>query len=76
MLGGKPGTSAHGGEFAFTYQHPAWVCEVHEEVGAPMAKHIKTKHDEVSGMSKPGIAGRNQEGKVRSSQGNGNSFHD
>ena len=36
----------HGGEFAFAYQHLAWVCEVHEEVGALMAEHIETKRDE------------------------------
>ena len=41
-----------------------------------MAEHIKTKRDEVSGMSKVGIAGRNQEGNGGSSQGNGHSFHD
>ena len=34
-----------GGEFAFAYWHPAWVCEVHEEVGAPMAKNIETNRD-------------------------------
>ena len=37
------------GEFTFAYWHPAWVCEVHEEVGAPMDKHIETKRDEVRG---------------------------
>ena len=65
-----------GGEFAFTYKHPAWICEVHKEVGALIAKHIETKCDEVSGASKPRIAGRNQEGDGQSSQGNGHSFHD
>ena len=45
----EPGTTMHGGEFA--YWHPAWVCEVYEEVGPPMAEHIETKHDEVSGTS-------------------------
>ena len=73
---GEPGTTVHGGEFAFAYQHPAWVSKVHEEVGALMAKHIETKHEEVSGMSKPGIVGRNQEGNGGNSQGNGHSFHD
>ena len=64
------------GEFAFAYRHPTWVCEIYEEVGAPMAEHIKTKHDEVSGTSNPEIGGRNQEGDGGSSQGNGHSFHD
>ena len=41
-----------GGESAFVYQHQGRVCEVHEEVGAPMAKHIETKRDEVIGSSK------------------------
>ena len=50
----------HGRESAFAYQHPAWVCQVYGEVGAPMAEHIETKHDEVSGTIKPEIAGRNQ----------------
>ena len=68
--------TVHGGEFAFACQHPAWVCEVHEEVGAPMAEDIKTKRDEVSGMSNPGSAGRDQEGDGGSSQANGHSFHD
>ena len=45
-------TIVRGGEFAFAYQHPAWVCEVHEEVGALMAKYIDTKCVEVSGTSK------------------------
>ena len=63
---GEPGITVRGGEFAFAYQHPAWVCEVHEEVGAPMAEHIKTKRDEIGGMLKP----RNGGG----SQGNGHSF--
>ena len=40
-----------------------------------MVEHIETKHDEVSGRSKPGIVGRNQEGNGGSSQGNGHSFH-
>ena len=40
------------GESAFAYWQPARFSEVHEEVGAPMAKHIETKHDEVSGRSK------------------------
>ena len=61
--------TVRGGEFAFAYRHPAWVCKVHEEVGAPMAEHIKTKGDEVSGISKPRIAERNQEGDGGSSQG-------
>ena len=56
MLHGEFGMTVCGGEFAFAYQHPAWVCEVHEEMGAPMAEHIKTKRDEVIGTSKPGIA--------------------
>ena len=76
MLRGEPGTTVRGGEFAFAYRHPAWVCEVHEEVGAPMAEHIETKRDEVSGMSKLGIAERNPEGDGGSSQGNGHSFQD
>ena len=76
MLRGKLGMTVQGGEFVFAYWHPVCVCEVHEEVGTPMAKHIKTKHDEVSGMSKLGIAGRNQEGDGGSSQGNGHSFQD
>ena len=33
-----------------------------------MAKHIKTKRDEVSGMLKPGIVGRNHEGDGGSSR--------
>ena len=41
-----------------------------------MAEHIETKHDEVNGMSKPGIAGRNQEGNGGSSRRNEHSFHD
>ena len=41
-----------------------------------MAEHMKTKHDEVSGMSKPGIAGTNQEGNGGNSQGYGHRFHD
>ena len=41
-----------------------------------MAKHIKTKCNEVSGTSKPRIAGRNQKGDGGGSQGNGHSFHD
>ena len=65
-----------GGEFAFAYRHPAYVCEVHEEVGALIAKHIETNHDEVSGLSKLGIVGRSQERNGGSSQGNGHSFHD
>ena len=65
-----------GGEFAFAYQHPAWVCEVHKEVGALMAKYIETKHDDVSGTSKSGIEGRNQDGDGGSTQGNTHSFHD
>ena len=76
MLRGEPGTTVRGGEFAFAYLHLAWVCEVHEEVGAPMAEYIETKRDEVSGMSKLGIAGKYQEGIGGSSQGNGHSFHD
>ena len=76
MLRGKPSTTMRGREFAFAYQHPAQVCEVYEEVGAPMAENIETKRDEISGMSKPGIAGRNQEGDGGISQGNGHSFHD
>ena len=48
MLHGEPSTTVHGGEFAFAYQHPDWVCDVHEEVGAPMAKHFETKDDEAS----------------------------
>ena len=48
MLRGEPRAIVHGGEFAFAYRHPGKVCEVHEEVGAPIAKHIKTKCDEVS----------------------------
>ena len=74
-MSGKPDTTVHSGEFAFAYQHPAWVCEVHEEVGALMAENTKTKHDEVSGMSKLGIARRNPEGNGGSSQGKGHSFH-
>ena len=65
----------YGGEFASAYWHPAWVCEVHEVVGALMTEHIETKCDEVSGTSKLGIVGRNQEGGGGSSQGNGHSFH-
>ena len=64
-----------GGEFPFAYQHLAWVCEVHEKVGVQMAEHIETKHDEVSRMSKLGIARRNQEGNGVNSQGNEYSFH-
>ena len=64
------------GEFAFAYWHPAWVCKVHEEVGALMAEHIETKRDEVSGMPKPGIAERNPEGAGGSGQRNGHSFQD
>ena len=41
-----------------------------------MAEHIETMRDEVRGMSKQGIAGRNQEGNGGRSQGNGHSFHD
>ena len=52
MLCGKLGMTMHGGEFAFAYWHLAWICEVHEEVGAPMAEHIETKCDEVSGKFK------------------------
>ena len=66
----------HSGVFAFAYQHPTWVCEVYEEVGALMAEDIKTKCDKVSGTSKPDIARRNQEGDGGNSQGNGHSFHD
>ena len=40
------------GESAFAYRQPARFSEVHEEVGDLMAKHIKTKRDEVSGRSK------------------------
>ena len=73
---GELGMTAHGGEFAFAYRYLAWVCEVHQEVRAPMAEHIETKRDEVSGMLKPGITERNPEGDGGSSQGNGHSFHD
>ena len=66
----------HGGEYAFAYRHVAWVCEVHVEVVALMAEHIKTKREEVSGVPKPGIAERNPEGDGGSSQGNRHSFHD
>ena len=76
MLLGELGTTVRGGEFAFAYWHPAWVCEVYKEVGALMTEYIETKCDEVSGMSKPQIAGKNQEGDGGSSQGNGHSFHD
>ena len=76
MLHGKLGTPMHGGEFAFVHRRLAWVSEVHEEVGAPIAKHIKTKCDEVSGTSKWGIVERHQEGDRDSSRRNGNSFHD
>ena len=41
-----------------------------------MAKHIKPKHDEVSGMSKRGIVERNQEGDEGNSQVNKHSSHD
>ena len=64
------------GESAFAYRQRARFSKLHEEVGALMAKHIETKRDEVSGMSKLGIAERNPEGDGGSSQGNGHSFHD
>ena len=44
--------TVHGGEFASAYWHPARVCEVHEEMGALMAKHMEKKRYEVSGTSK------------------------
>ena len=72
---GELGTTVCSGEFTFAYQHPTWVCEVHEEAGAPTAENTEAKHDEVSGMSKLGIAGRNLEGNGGSSQGKGHSFH-
>ena len=52
MLRGEPRTIVRCGESAFAYRQPARFFEVHEEVGAPMAKHIETKRDEVSGRSK------------------------
>ena len=60
MLCGDPSTVVHGGESAFAHQHLAWVCEFHEEGGALITKHIKTKRDEVSGTSKSGIAKRHE----------------
>ena len=76
MLCGEPHATVHGGGFPFAYLHPAWVCGVYEELGAPMAEHIETKRDELSAMSNPGIAERNPKGDGGSSQGNGHSFHD
>ena len=43
----------------------SWVCEVHEEVGTPMAEHIRTKRDEVSGTSKPRNCGKKSRGRWR-----------
>ena len=36
MLPGEPNATVHYGEFAFSYQHLAGGCEVHEEVGVLM----------------------------------------
>ena len=76
MFRGEPSTTVDSGGFTFAYRHLAWVCKDYKEVGAPMAEHMKTKRVEVSGMLKPRIARRNQEGDKGSSQGNGHSFHD
>ena len=67
MLHGGPQMAMRSGEYVFAYWHPCRVCEVHEEVGVPMAKHIEIKHDEVSGSSKWAIEERHQEGDRGSS---------